>query len=132
MSVPSTATELLNHVGDEQIRQFYRQVAETKADWEGNLVLITLAGNAWATLSVCLGHGGPSQHTKQQKARGAEMVQHSKDIMKNERVQGPPNVEHKQLKLLLLRMLTRTLLKKMVLMKELKKSKRMLKKYLLV
>ena len=38
---------------------------------EANLVLNTLAGNAWATLSVRLGHGGLSQHNKQQKARGA-------------------------------------------------------------
>ena len=47
------------------------------------------------------------------------MVQHGKDTIKNERVQGPPKGEHKQLqlKLLLLRMLLRTL-KKMDLRKE--------------
>ena len=50
----------------------------------------------------------------------SEMVHYGKDTIKNERVQGPPKGEHKQLqlKLLLLRMLQRTLLK------ELKKSKR--------
>ena len=35
------------------------------------MVISTLAGNAWATLSVRIGHGGPGQHTQQQKARGA-------------------------------------------------------------
>ena len=30
-----------------------------QAGKEANLVLNTLAGNAWATLSVCIGHGGP-------------------------------------------------------------------------
>ena len=30
-----------------------------KAGKEANLVLITFAGNAWATLSVRLGHGRP-------------------------------------------------------------------------
>ena len=39
-----------------------------QAGKEANLVLNTLAGNAWATLSVRLGHGGPDQHTQQQKA----------------------------------------------------------------
>ena len=54
-----------------------------------------------------------------------EMVQHSKDTVKNERMQGPPKGEHKMLeqKLLLLRMLPRNLLKKMVQTKELKKWK---------
>ena len=41
-----------------------------QAGKEAILVLNTLAGNAWATFSVCLGHGGPGQHTQQQKARG--------------------------------------------------------------
>ena len=56
-----------------------------------------------------------------------EMVQHSKDAVKNERVHGPHKGEHKMIQqnmLLLLRML----LKKMVQIKELKKWKRMLKK----
>ena len=42
-----------------------------QAGKEANLVLKTLAGNAWATLSVRIGHWGPGQHTQQQKARGA-------------------------------------------------------------
>ena len=37
---------------------------------EANLVLRTQAGNAWATLSVRLGHGGPSQQIHQKKAQG--------------------------------------------------------------
>ena len=39
-----------------------------QAGKEANLVLNTLAGNTLATLSVRLGHGGPSQHTQQKKA----------------------------------------------------------------
>ena len=39
-----------------------------QAGKEANLVLNTLAGSAWATLSVRI---GPGQHTHQQKARGA-------------------------------------------------------------
>ena len=42
-----------------------------QAGKEANLVLNTLAGSAWATLSVCIGPGGPGQHTHQQKAQGA-------------------------------------------------------------
>ena len=42
-----------------------------QAGKEANLVLNTLAGNAWVTLSVDIGHGGPGQHTQQQKERGA-------------------------------------------------------------
>ena len=49
-----------------------------------------------------------------------EMVQHSKDAMKNERVHGPPKREHKRLQQKLL-LLLRMLLKKMVQTKELKK-----------
>ena len=30
---------------------------------KANLVLNTLSGNAWASLIVPLGHGGPGQHT---------------------------------------------------------------------
>ena len=39
-----------------------------QAGKEANLVLNTLAGNAWATLSVRIGPVGPGQ----QKARGAK------------------------------------------------------------
>ena len=39
-----------------------------EAGKEANLVLNTLAGSAWATLSVRIGPGGPGQHTHQQKA----------------------------------------------------------------
>ena len=39
-----------------------------QAGKEANLVLNTLAGSAWATLSVCIGPGGPGQHTNQLKA----------------------------------------------------------------
>ena len=39
---------------------------------EAKLVLNTIAGNDWATLSVRLGHGGPSHHIQQQKAQGAQ------------------------------------------------------------
>ena len=42
-----------------------------QAGKEAILVLNTLAGNAWATISVHLGHGGPVQHIQQQKAWGA-------------------------------------------------------------
>ena len=35
-----------------------------QAGKKANLVLNTLAGNAWATLSVHIGHGGPGQHTQ--------------------------------------------------------------------
>ena len=38
---------------------------------EANSVLNTLAGNAWATLHVRLGHDGHSQNTQQKKAQGA-------------------------------------------------------------
>ena len=56
-----------------------------------------------------------------------EMVQNSKDVVNNKRVQGPPKVEHIQVQLKLLlkrmlnRMLLRTLLNKMVPIKELVK-----------
>ena len=43
-----------------------------QAGKEANLVLNTLAGNEWATLSVRLWQEGPSQHTQQEKARGAQ------------------------------------------------------------
>ena len=36
-----------------------------QAGKEANLVLNTHAGNAWATLSVRIGHGGPGQHTQE-------------------------------------------------------------------
>ena len=42
-----------------------------EAGKEANLVLNTLAGSAWATLSVRIRPGGPGQQTHQQKARGA-------------------------------------------------------------
>ena len=58
-----------------------------QAGKEVNLVLNTLAGNTWATLSVCLGHGGPSQHTNSRKHEVPEMVQHSKHAVKYEGVQ---------------------------------------------
>ena len=43
-----------------------------QAGKEANLVLNTHAGNAWTTLSVRIGHGGPGQNTHQQKAWGAQ------------------------------------------------------------
>ena len=42
-----------------------------EAGKEANLVLNTLAGSAWATLSVCIRPEGPGQQTHQRKARGA-------------------------------------------------------------
>ena len=44
-----------------------------QAGKEANLVLNTLAGNAWETLSVHLGHGGPSQHTHSRKHEDANV-----------------------------------------------------------
>ena len=70
------------------------------------MVLNTLAGNVWVTLSVHLPNS--------RKHEVPEMIKHSKDAVKNEGVQGPPKGEHIQLQLnlLILRMLLRTLLKR--------------------
>ena len=42
-----------------------------QAGKEAKLVLNTLAGSAWETLSIRIGPRGPCKHTHQQKARGA-------------------------------------------------------------
>ena len=48
-----------------------------QAGKKANLVLNTLAGNAWETLSVRIVPGGPGQHT-QQKAQGAGSTERSR------------------------------------------------------
>ena len=70
-------------------RSQYRTKMNELDDIIGKWSRLQQAGKESVTLSVRIGHGGPGQHNQQQKFEVPKMVQHSKDSVRNERVNEP-------------------------------------------